>query len=314
MTQALILIQFFSIAGSWWSEVLLVYSLGCSVLSIFAMTLHRYLIVVHSYRLTQDQVYMILTTIWAGLLVGLGLSSLFQNAESVVGLQSSQLYCYIAMDSTYIANIVSSTIALFFLAGIIMFICYAYAHIVKRYMDLLAAKKQKKREGTIGEPEVFSLVNIGEAAPPLTRTPTIGENETKLIIKAMAFIGSFTGIWSFFIGKAIYEIALHTQVSVEYDIVIVLLLSAYPILNGLILYMYDAKSRNSIRELFYRKSLFSILESRRRRIAFQPPQLDLPNRQLVVPIGNGNANADTAIENGTLSINPSVTVRLDNNL
>lgn len=270
------------------------------------------MIVVHSYRLKQDHIYMILAIIWAGLLGGLALSSLFQNAETVVGLQSSQLYCYIAMDSTDTANIVSSAIALIVLAGIILFMCYAYSHIVKRYIDLLAAKKEKKRDGTNGEAEEFSLADIREAAPPLTRTLTMGENETKLIIKAIAFTGSFTGVWSFFIGKAIFEMTFHRQVSVEYDVVIVLLLSVYPILNGLILYMYDAKTRNNIRDLFYRKSLFSILESRRRRNTSQP-QLDVIKRNVFFPIGKVNANADTAPENGTSSINPSVTVRLSNN-
>ena len=53
--------------GCLFSVIAIIYTLGMSILSIAGLTIHRYLIVIHHFHLTQNQVYSLLVILWSGL-------------------------------------------------------------------------------------------------------------------------------------------------------------------------------------------------------------------------------------------------------
>ena len=284
--------------GCMWSQVLIIYTLGCSILSIFAMTFHRYMIVIHSYYLNQKQVYATIASIWLGMMLCIGLFAASQTQDIAIGLQASKLYCYLAMDSTETHNIISSSFVIFVLLATMLFLVFAYYSIVKRYIDMkaMAAKKKKEESGKSPLRNMEHLPVAGHAKD-VSILNRLGENEIKLIKKAIAISGTFCAIWAFFVGKAIFEMVYHQEVSSSYDVFTVILYAANPIINGIILYLYDAKCRKNINELFYYKTLVSLLENqRRKRTLVQPQNVDKGHMQLV------NLNSANAGEAATVTI------------
>ena len=230
---------------------------------MFGMTLHRYLIVVHGIYLTHAQSYTILAGIWIGIAVLLGVFLPFADLDTFISLQSSDIYCFTAMHRSEPLNVIASLLVLFVVLGVMLFMLYAYYFIVKRYLDLKKADKQRKEAK---DAAVEGLSHQGIKSPRLQakESSNMGGNEIKLLKKAIAIAGSFVCIWSFFAGKIIYEVSNSEPVAVSYDLFIEILFTAYPILNGIILYLYDAKCRNNIQELFYYRSLISRIHMRKK--------------------------------------------------
>ena len=256
----------FYLLGCLWTEALIIFTLGASIISVFAMTLHRYLIVVRSYHLTQKQAIAILSGIWIGLAVVIGLFLAFEDHGISASLQSSELYCFIASTRPEVLNVIATISILFFILGTMIFIVYAYYFIVKRYVELKRTAQMKDQVSVMHPADNIQQIEAQhhrkEFSPVLLilQRPQgipIGDSEIKLLKKAIAIAGSFVCIWTFFVGKLLFEVLSQQPVSTFYDSFIEVLFTAYPIFNGVILYLYDAKCRNNIQDLlYYPKVLF----------------------------------------------------------
>ena len=260
------------------TEALIVFSLGASILSVFAMTLHRYLIVVRRVHITRKQAFGILSGIWVGLAVVVCLFASMGDMGAAVSLQSNGLYCFIAMHRPDTVTLLASLLVLLFIVGTMVFIVYAYYFIVKRYIDLKKEAK-KRQEVSVQHPadnikEIEAQQHRKEFSPAAlilqirrpkaagnNQNSTMGDGEIKLLKKAIAIAGSFVFIWVFFVVKIIYEVSNQRPVAVAYDSLIEVMFTAYPIFNGVILYLYDAKCRNNILDLFSYKSTVARIKS-----------------------------------------------------
>lgn len=289
--------------GCMWSQILFIYTLRCSILSMFAMTFHRYMIVIHSYHLSQKKVYAIIGSIWLGMALSIGLFAASQSQDTAIGLQASKLYCYLAMDSTETHNIISSSFVIFVLLVTMLFLVFAYYSIVKRYIDM-KAMAAKKKNGESGKSPIQKIAEppADGRANEITIINRLGENEIKVIKKAIAISGSFSAVWTFFVGKSIFEMVCHQEVSSYYDIFTVLLYAANPIVNGIILYLYDAKCRKNINELFYYKTLVSILESKRRKRTLVKPQKADIGQIKLVNLNIANAGEVSTLQQGSFTV------------
>jgi hypothetical protein len=144
-----------------------IYTVGMSIFSITGMTLHRYLIVIHQYHLTQKQVYIILSVLWCGLAsIIAGFASSQDLGEYGIGLTSGMCYCFLVLTRRETLNIIAGSALLAFILLPMTFLVFAYYRIVTTYSKLLARKKMKQSLKT--------------------------EQENRLVIKAVAITGSFT--------------------------------------------------------------------------------------------------------------------------
>jgi hypothetical protein len=175
-------------AGCLFSTIAVIYTLGMSILSITGMTLHRYLIVIHQYHLTQKHVYIILSVLWSGLAIIVASFALSQHfREYGVGLTASLLYCFIVLTRRETLNIIAGYTILTFIMIPMTFLVYAYYRIVVTYSKLLARKKIKESESIQKSPEMEK--NPKQISIKKKQTQT--RQETRLITKAIAITGSF---------------------------------------------------------------------------------------------------------------------------
>jgi hypothetical protein len=138
--------------GCLFTAIALIYTLGMSILSITGMTLHRYLIVIHQFHLTQKQVYIILSVLWCGLAsVIAGFVSSKDLREYGIGLTSGMGYCMIVFARQETLNIIAGSAVLAFILIPMTFLVFAYYRIVATYSKLLAGKKMKQSVKTIQE-------------------------------------------------------------------------------------------------------------------------------------------------------------------
>lgn len=266
------------IIGCLLNEALIVFSLGASILSVSAMTLHRYLIVVRRVHLTRKQAFAFLSGIWIGLAVVVCLFLSLGDMGTVVSLQSSGQYCFIAMHRWDTVSLLASLLVLLFIVGTMVFIVCGYYYIVKRYFYL--KKEAKRRQEVSAKHPADSIKEIEEAqhyrkqfspvalilqirlkAARNNQSSTMGYGEIKLLKKAIAIAGSFVFIWVFLVVKIIYEVSNQEPVAMSYDSLIEIMFTAYPIFNGVILYLYDEKCRNNIQDLFSYKSAIARIKS-----------------------------------------------------
>ena len=82
------------------------------------------------------------------------------------------------------------------------------------------------------------------------------ENEKKLLKKGVAICASFVVTWVFFLFKMMLELGLKKNVPYEYDVFCDFMGVIGPIVNALIIYNYDSKSRQNINELIESFGLF----------------------------------------------------------
>jgi hypothetical protein len=163
-------------AGCLFSAIVGIYTLGMSVLSISAMTMHRYLVVVQQFHLTQKHVYMILAALWCGLAIMVAIFASFsqQFRENGIGLTTALMYCFIAVSIPDDLNIVTGSLCLVFVLFAMAFLVFAYYRIIATYSKLLTRKRSRS-----------ALLS----ADKIQRSRT--EQETRLIKKAIAIAGSF---------------------------------------------------------------------------------------------------------------------------
>lgn len=195
------------------------------------MTAHKYLSIVYQWQLLDHHISGMILTSWIlpfAIVLPFGLSS---SASEIYGIQASGNYCMNAMHSENIVNLISTVLVMVFIIGTISFLVHAHIHIFVRYKQLTKAKR---------------MVNNNACAD----TDRAIKNESILIKKSLAIAGIFAFSWAFYVFLMMYELTTHTQVPPEYDVFWECLGTIIPMLNLVILYIYDAKFKQNIRALF----------------------------------------------------------------
>jgi hypothetical protein len=190
-------------------------------MSLSLLTLLKYLAAIKNIYLSQRQITLSICSIWLffGLLlvVFIPLADDIQNA-----LQPSHIYCFIANYSTDTYVMASSLVALLYILCNMIFQVWAYSVIVYTYSSL-QSRKRKKGNHTA--------------------------NEVRLMKKAICICAAFITCWMFFVAKIVYELITKSPSPIEYDSIVVSAAAMHPIINGIVLYTYDAKVRLNIQDL-----------------------------------------------------------------
>lgn len=210
---------------------MVIITVGVAIASLFLLTLHRYLALIHRIHLSQKQVTISIISIWLGL-IGLVSSFIPVNNDPFISLQPSRLYCFIATHSSEPFNIIAAMLILGVIVGTMAFLVYAWTVIVLKYIHLVNEK---------------SIQN--EFAPDGPRELT--KMEIRLIKKALLIAGTFVFCWSFIVAKILYELVTEIEAPVWLDYIVVFMACLEPIVNALILYTYDASIRQNINQIFH---------------------------------------------------------------
>jgi hypothetical protein len=159
-------------------------TIGSSVLTLLFMTIHRYLIFIWRYHLSQNQIYQTIAGIWIffGMVASLYLSSRY--VEEGVALQSSKYYCMIDFTTNEPRSLLIVYLVLSVVGITMFFITYAYSAIVSTYMRL----KRRAAQMMMG-PTTVAQVSKSK------RDQEMSSQEKLLITKAIAISGAYIICW-----------------------------------------------------------------------------------------------------------------------
>ena len=205
-----------------WNVNLIIITLGASILSLSLLTLLKYLAIIKAIYPSQRQVTMSIISVWLffGILI-LAFQPL--DVDQQDALQTTHLYCFIALYSSEPYVMAGSLIVLIYILLNMGFQVWAYSVIVITYSRL---QKRKRKSGNYTA------------------------NEVRLMKKAIGICATFIICWSFFVFKIIYELGSGKESPFILDSIVEFLAALQAIINALILYRYDAKVRRNIQELF----------------------------------------------------------------
>lgn len=206
--------------------------MGASVCSVFAMTAYRYLVILHRYQFTQFHVYIMIALCWTlPFLLSKGFL-LFTDTGTLVGLQSNLQYCFVLSESSLIANRVATGLILVFLCGTISILILAHIIIIRAYQSW-----QKRKE----------MVNAVTASAASKSQQS--KHEIRLIKKSVAITGLFILSFIVIIFKLLYESTTQQIADPMVETVAQTMALFSPTMNAIILYAYDPKFRQNLREM-----------------------------------------------------------------
>lgn len=217
--------------------------------SMAAMTINRYLIVIKQVYLTESQVNYILIGIWMslGIVIGILLGTGFYINN--VAVQSSRLVCmlkwYLSLkallmsrwsdDPGAVAAIIAVLVSIIIPAISMIFV---YSKIILFYMS---AKRKAKQNALATQSKVAAQDSLfGDISP----------EEKRLIIKSCAICGFYVGGWMPYLCKIVIELSTSTPVSPAFDAFCCLTALLNPIINSIILVMFDYKIQRIVFDLF----------------------------------------------------------------
>ena len=186
------------------------------------MTAHKYFSIVFRWQFTETKVYWMIVAVWLLPIAAVIPFAILGASGTLLGLQPSYNYCFVAMEGKDTINIVATVFILVVIVGTIIFLIFAHSHILVQYKKWQKAKMDRERL----------------------------RKEGVLIKKSLAISGIFSFAWSFFIWIILYELCTHTKVSAAFDVFWLMLGASIPVLNLIILYIYDAKFSQNIREFW----------------------------------------------------------------
>ncbi|KAJ3320562.1 hypothetical protein HDV06_005185 [Boothiomyces sp. JEL0866] len=184
---------------------------GCfaSVLTIFAITLERYLAVMYGKILKVSEIWIMIALIWVASLLIAAFPWYTDTYGYVLALQPGREICTVAWWDRHPMNILMLSLCLVTLALAVSFICFAYFMIVLKYYETQAAvrgsgAKSSLKSSTVDkEPEKKIIksnmkVSSQSSSSHATKSELISapkDKERMLLIKSIIISGTFIFCW-----------------------------------------------------------------------------------------------------------------------
>ena len=183
------------------------------------LTAHRYAAVVWQSDWSQRVVTISILAGWGLCCVMIGFGVLLQpfieSGKIIIELRPSQLYCLPSFKIDQFVGVASAMII-----GTFCWMVFAYSKIVLLFRKLYAKKKAEERIA----------------------------KERLLITKAVCICLSYAVCWICILGAMLFEYSTQTQVSHTFDFIIGISVCTNPIINAVVLYMFDGHIRLQIHE------------------------------------------------------------------
>lgn len=307
--------------------------------SLSAMTIHKYLSILHSVHFERYHVFAMIALAWFFPCLVMLLMNVINGGDGTLsGLQVSKTWCFVAMSLPAARNMVAAALIMAFIIGNILILIFSHLAIIRAY----AKWKKKTTQHLTNAPPLdivkYQTLRKGHQKnqPSLLYDADRLRKEKLLVRKSIAISSLFASTYILFVCKALYEVILHQQVSFFFDSLVEIFAIIGPVVNVYILYVYDAKFKRNIRKLLSMAlidSLFaSLLESVKdwfKKVAtfFSFPatsasapspatydQQQLHNQQIMYlsPMIRGNLSADAAQRRHTVQISNEAVDRAGN--
>ena len=106
-----------------WEVVLVIASLGMSIVNVFLISAHRYLVIIFEYSISQLQAKIIIAISWIGLLALIGgISHIYSLSKGALsGLQNNFMYCYLALSSNDPVNQATGSLIIVIIVDILRY-------------------------------------------------------------------------------------------------------------------------------------------------------------------------------------------------
>jgi hypothetical protein len=231
--------------------IIITSSCFASVLTLLAITFERYLTVIHSVELTDQQTRKLIFGIW-GLSHSITLIPIVSGTwNTAYSLNASFLVCTISWAEWSPAPILMESLALLTLMSCLSMMVFGYTRIVLKYLEARGKLKSTKF-GTTTDEGTLKSANMGTSkGAPTTEASTVYTPEAKkLLIKTIILTLNYVFGWSPYLIKMLYEIATRNPIPYQWDIVCTMFALNNSALNSYLLMVLDPRIKNGVKQLF----------------------------------------------------------------
>jgi hypothetical protein len=175
-------------AGCLISGVLLFASCAISVLSLLAVSVERYMAVIHLHQLSSRSVAMIVAGIWVFSCLLFALFPFYtQSYATFVALQPSKYYCSSSWWLPTRENTVFLVLTVIILGSVIVVMAFCYFFVVSKVIEIRKKLSTTSSVDAKSSPDSAAQVLVRRA----TKNSKIDPKEKMLIKKAIAITGVF---------------------------------------------------------------------------------------------------------------------------
>jgi hypothetical protein len=238
----------------------------CSVLTLLAVTMERYVTVIYSKELSHTKTHRIIAGIWVVSHIIVLIPIFSWTWGTAYGLQSGYILCTISWWDWSPAPIVMETLALSTLMGCLSMMIYGYTRIVLKYLEAtkkLSSQKSSQKTGTTSvTPSAQELKQkfYSESSTTYAQQSTVvqgaepsegpkkrfSQAEKKLLIKAIILTCNFFFGWTPYLFKIIVEIATQKPIPAGWDIVCCIFAILNSTLNSYLMIFLDPKIKRNV--------------------------------------------------------------------
>jgi hypothetical protein len=236
----------------------------CSVLTLLAVTMERYITVIYSRELSHSKTHAVIAGIWVLSHIIVLIPIFSWTWGTAYGLQSGYILCTISWWDWSPAPIVMETLALSTLMGCLVMMIFGYTKIVLKYFEAtkkLSSQKSQQKTGTTSvTPSAQELKQKFYSESSTTQQLTVTEGsmvsenpkikfsqaEKKLLIKAIILTCNFFFGWTPYLFKIIVEIATQKPIPAGWDIVCCIFAILNSTLNSYLMIFLDPKIKRNV--------------------------------------------------------------------
>ncbi|KAJ3346174.1 hypothetical protein HDU91_007123 [Kappamyces sp. JEL0680] len=235
-------------AGCIISNILVILSCYCSVLSLLSITLERYLSVIRQTILSRRTAIIWIASLWIVSTIIAFLPFMTGNLSDGIALQSAMLICATTWSSRSGPVVFEILLAIVVLLSCVLFMTFAYYCIVAQYIKTVR-KLDKQSNSDIFNPSLSSSV-FSTKSGGLSGSIQLRADEKKLMIKAIVISGSFTIMWTPYMLLIFYCLISGKDVSPLVDSICNCLGLLNSATNPILLFLLDSRIKRNVHSFF----------------------------------------------------------------
>ncbi|KAJ3306898.1 hypothetical protein HDV03_003935 [Kappamyces sp. JEL0829] len=219
-----------------------------SLLSLFAIALERYLIIINQRIVTAREQLLCVAGIWLGSIAICLIPIATQTHYQVFSLETSLMLCAVAWFDTHPIPLLCSGLTMTIISSSVFGMSYCYTSILYRYWT------NNRRKETASQLQMQSAAKTEDMSRQgffyYLGITNVSLQERKLFLKTTSMSGVFILCWLPYTAKVIYELASQTPSSSEWTAFFNIMASSNPTFNALLLIVFDPRVKSTLMELF----------------------------------------------------------------
>ncbi|KAI8909161.1 hypothetical protein EDD86DRAFT_276066 [Gorgonomyces haynaldii] len=224
-----------------------------SMLTLSAIAIERYLIVVHGFNLSNNQMRtMMITILVVSVLISFWPIYTWSFPDSI-GIYPTLILCTLSSWDKHPMTIAQLSLAFTIILGTSNILTFCYLQIYLKYHNTVRSLNEGLKE--VEEPSIRTVSGQIQSTETSKIHSRRDKLERKVLIKCVTITAVFLICWVPYVFRLIYEIATEDVVSGHLDGFLCFICLFNSMLNPFLLYFFDGAIKSAVHELLGIKSI-----------------------------------------------------------